>query len=41
MSTNTESKGPLATLSLPGLNKPLLTCARAVHGAMTLAAPYL
>ena len=34
MSTNTESKGPLATLSLPGLNKPLLTCARAVHGAM-------
>ena len=34
MSTNTESKGPLATLSLPGLNKPLLTFARVVHAAL-------
>ena len=34
MSTNTESTGPLATLSLPKLNKPLLTFARAVHSAL-------
>lgn len=34
MSTNNESVGPVAVLMLPGLNKPLLTFARAVHGAL-------
>ena len=34
MSTNNESTGPVAVLLLPGLNRPLLTFARAVHGAL-------
>jgi len=34
MSTNSESAGPVAALMLPRLNKPLLTFARAVHGAL-------
>ena len=34
MSTNNESTGPVAVLLLPELNKPLLTFARAVHGAL-------
>jgi hypothetical protein len=34
MSTNNESIGPVAVLLLPELNKPLLTFARAVHGAL-------
>ena len=34
MSTNNESKAPVAVLLLPELNKPLLTFARAVHNAL-------
>ena len=34
MSTNNESTGPVAVLMLPEQNKPLLTFARAVHGAL-------
>jgi GAF domain-containing protein len=34
MSTNNESTGPVAALILPELSKPLLTFARAVHGAL-------
>ena len=34
MSTNNESAGPAAALMLPRLSKPLLTFARAVHGAL-------
>jgi hypothetical protein len=34
MSTVNESTGPVAVLLLPELNKPLLTFARAVHGAL-------
>ena len=34
MSTNIESTGPVAILKLPEQNKPLLTFARAVHGAL-------
>jgi len=34
MSTNNESKAPVAVLLLPELNKPLLTFARSVHNAL-------
>jgi hypothetical protein len=34
MSTNNESTGPVAALMLSGMNKPLLTFARAVHSAL-------
>jgi hypothetical protein len=34
MSTNNESTGPVAALMLPRMSKPLLTFARAVHGAL-------
>jgi hypothetical protein len=34
MSTNNESKGPVAVLLLPAQNKPLITFARAVHDAL-------
>jgi hypothetical protein len=34
MSTTNETTGPVTVLKLPKLNKPLLTFARAVHGAL-------
>jgi hypothetical protein len=34
MSTNNESTGPVAVLTLPGTNKALFTFARAVYGAL-------